>query len=79
MGSLPLRVWIEILGQVEVEALGHTVDKCSRAQMGFGITSPYISPPLIRVRLLKNELRNWKSSGHLYNPRGAFWDDSRDQ
>ena len=33
MGSLPLRVWIEILGRVEVEALGHTVDPYSGAQM----------------------------------------------
>ena len=34
MGSLPLQVWIEILGRVEVEALGHTIDPCCRAQMG---------------------------------------------
>ena len=79
MGSLPLRVWIEILGQVEVEALGHTIDPCCRAQMGLGIIGPYISPPLIRVWLLGNESRNWKSNGYPYNPTGTFGDDSRDQ
>ena len=43
MGSLPLQVWIEILGRVEVEALGHIVDPYSGAQMGLGITGPYNS------------------------------------
>ena len=41
MGSLPLQVWIENLGRMEVEALGHTVDPYSGAQMGLGITGTY--------------------------------------
>ena len=46
MGLFPLQVWIENLGRMEVEALGHTVDPYSGAQMGLGITGTYISPPL---------------------------------
>ena len=64
---------------MEVEALGHTVDPYFGAQMGLGITGTYISPPLIRVRLLGNESRNWKSNSYPCNPMSAFWDDSRDQ
>ena len=41
MGLLPLQVWIEILGRVEVETLGHTVDPYFGAQMGLGITGLY--------------------------------------
>ena len=41
MGSLPLQVWIDNLGWMEVEALGHTVDLYSGAQMGPGITGTY--------------------------------------
>ena len=32
--------------------MGHTVESESKAQMGLGITVPYISPLLIRARLL---------------------------
>ena len=53
MGSYLLWVWTRILGGVKVEALGHIVDPCSKAQMGLGIKGLYISPPLIRVRLLR--------------------------
>ena len=41
MELLPLQVWIEILGRVEVKALGHTVDPYFGAQMGLGITGMY--------------------------------------
>ena len=39
------------LRKKEVDAMGHTVESESKAQLGLGITMPYISPPLIRVRL----------------------------
>ena len=41
MGLLLLQVWIDNLGRMEVEALGHTVDPYSGAQMGLGIMGTY--------------------------------------
>ena len=55
MGSLLLQVLIDNLGWMGVEALGHTVDPYSGAQMGLGITGTYISPPLIRFREAEHE------------------------
>ena len=31
--------------------MGHTVELGSKAQLGLGITAPYIIPPLIRAQL----------------------------
>ena len=41
LGSKLLWVWSRILGGTEVRPLGHTVDPCSKAQMGFDIMGPY--------------------------------------
>ena len=38
------------LRKKEVDAMGHTVESGCKAQLGLGITMPYISPPLIRSR-----------------------------
>ena len=39
------------LRKKEVDAMGHTVESGSKAQLDLGITVPYISPPLIHVWL----------------------------
>ena len=39
------------LRKKEVDAMGHTVKSRSKAQLGLGITVPYIIPPLILIRL----------------------------
>jgi len=39
------------LRKKEVDAMGHIVESGSKAQLGLGITVPYISPPLILIRL----------------------------
>ena len=67
MGSLPLRVWIKILDRVEVQALGHTIDPCCRAQMGLGIIGPYTSNLKLLMAYLSIYIYIYKSKAQTFD------------
>ena len=60
------------LRKKEVDAMGHTVKSGSKAQLGLGITVPYIIPPFDSYPALGNESRNPRGNSRPRSSSGGY-------